>query len=114
MRSDPIGPNTDPNAGANRSLVSHSLGILTWEKGTLLNQLTRSIVLVKDQVFTTLDPTTKKIQLPNITEAVLTDTVGFIRKLSTHLIEVFKATLEESAESDVLLHVIDLSNGKAH
>lgn len=65
---------------------------------------------MKNQVFATLDPTTRKVFLPDGPPAVVTDTVGFIRKLPTQLIEAFKATLEESAEADVLLHVVDLSS----
>lgn len=86
------------------------IGYTNSGKSTLLNRLTQSDVLAKDQVFATLDPTTRKVFLPELGEAVITDTVGFIRKLPTHLIEAFKATLEESAEADVLLHVIDLSS----
>ena len=66
--------------------------------------------MAKNQVFATLDPTTRKVFLPEGPPAVVTDTVGFIRKLPTQLIEAFKATLEESAEADVLLHVVDLSS----
>ena len=66
--------------------------------------------MTKNQVFATLDPTTRKIFLNDGPPAVVTDTVGFIRKLPTQLIEAFKATLEESAEADVLLHVVDLSS----
>ena len=65
---------------------------------------------MKDQVFATLDPTTRKVYLPESGPAVVTDTVGFIRKLPAHLIEAFKATLEESGEADVLLHVSILSS----
>ena len=79
-------------------------------KSTLLNKLTKSNVLAKDQVFATLDPTTRKVFLPNSSEALLTDTVGFIRNLPPHLIDAFKSTLEESRDADVLLHVIDLSH----
>ncbi|MBX3021277.1 MAG: GTPase HflX [Bdellovibrionales bacterium] len=86
------------------------IGYTNTGKSTLLNQLTNSNVEVKDQVFATLDPTTRKVFLPEVGDAVVTDTVGFIRKLPTHLIEAFKATLEESGEADVLLHVIDLSS----
>lgn len=86
------------------------IGYTNVGKSTLLNRLTQSQVLVKDQVFATLDPTTRQVHLPGVPQAVITDTVGFIRKLPTHLIEAFKATLEESAEADVLLHVIDLSS----
>jgi GTP-binding protein HflX len=87
------------------------IGYTNSGKSTLLNQLTNAEVLTKDQVFATLDPTTRKIFLPEgPINAVLTDTVGFIRKLPTHLIEAFKATLEESAEADILLHVVDLAS----
>jgi GTP-binding protein HflX len=86
------------------------IGYTNSGKSSLLNHLTGSQVLVKNQVFATLDPTTRKIFLPSGPQAVVTDTVGFIRKLPTQLIEAFKATLEESAEADVLLHVIDLAS----
>lgn len=87
------------------------IGYTNSGKSTLLNRLTQSQVLVKDQVFATLDPTTRKVHLPDgPINAVLTDTVGFIRKLPPNLIEAFKATLEESAEADILIHVVDLSN----
>lgn len=87
------------------------IGYTNSGKSTLINQLTKSTAAeVKDQVFATLDPTTRKVYLPEVGEAVVTDTVGFIRKLPAHLIEAFKATLEESGEADVLLHVIDLSS----
>ena len=86
------------------------IGYTNSGKSTLLNALTHSDVMAKDQVFATLDPTTRKVFLEGFGEAVLTDTVGFIRKLPTHLVEAFKATLEESAEADVLLHVADLSS----
>lgn len=85
------------------------IGYTNSGKSTLFNRLTKSEVLTADQLFATLDPTTRKIHLP-ATSAVVTDTVGFIRKLPHHLIEAFKATLEESASADVLLHVIDLSS----
>lgn len=86
------------------------IGYTNSGKSSLLNQLTNSNVLTRDQVFATLDPTTRKVHLPETGPAVLTDTVGFIRKLPPHLIEAFKATLEESAEADVLLHVVDLAS----
>lgn len=86
------------------------IGYTNSGKSSLLNRLTGSQVLAKNQVFATLDPTTRKIFLPDSPPAVVTDTVGFIRKLPTQLIEAFKATLEESAEADVLLHVVDLSS----
>ncbi len=86
------------------------IGYTNSGKSSLLNRLTGAQVLAKNQVFATLDPTTRKVFLPNGPPAVVTDTVGFIRKLPTQLIEAFKATLEESAEADVLLHVVDLSS----
>lgn len=86
------------------------IGYTNSGKSTLLNRLTQSQVFVKDQVFATLDPTTRKIHLPEGPNAVLTDTVGFIRKLPPQLIEAFKATLEESAEADILVHVVDISS----
>lgn len=86
------------------------IGYTNSGKSTLLNQLTNSNVEVKNQVFATLDPTTRKVFLPEIGDALVTDTVGFIRKLPAHLIEAFKATLEESGEAEVLLHVIDVSS----
>lgn len=86
------------------------IGYTNSGKSSLLNRLTGSQVMAKNQVFATLDPTTRKIFLNDGPPAVVTDTVGFIRKLPTNLIEAFKATLEESAEADVLLHVVDLSS----
>ncbi len=86
------------------------IGYTNTGKSSLLNRLTGAQVLAKNQVFATLDPTTRKIFLTDGPAAVVTDTVGFIRKLPTQLIEAFKATLEESAEADVLLHVVDLSS----
>src|SRR6185312_16477995 len=86
------------------------IGYTNSGKSTLLNALTNSHVDVQDQVFATLDPTTRKVFLPEVGDALATDTVGFIRKLPAHLIEAFKATLEESGEADVLLHVIDVSS----
>lgn len=86
------------------------IGYTNSGKSSILNRLTGAQVLAKNQVFATLDPTTRKIFLPDGPPAVVTDTVGFIRKLPVQLIEAFKATLEESAEADVLLHVVDLSS----
>ncbi len=86
------------------------IGYTNSGKSSLLNRLTGAQVFVKNQVFATLDPTTRKIFLPEGPPAVVTDTVGFIRKLPTQLIDAFKATLEESGEADVLLHVIDLAS----
>lgn len=79
-------------------------------KSTLLNALTGSEVPAEDKLFATLDPTTRRLNLPNHQQALLTDTVGFIRKLPHGLVEAFKATLEEVAQADVLLHVVDASH----
>lgn len=86
------------------------IGYTNSGKSCLLNQLTQSKVLSKDLLFATLDPTTRKVHLGDNQVALLTDTVGFIRRLPHHLIDAFKATLEESADADILIHVIDLSN----
>ena len=82
-------------------------------KSTLLNRLAKSEVLVANQLFATLDPTTRRVQLPGDDLALITDTVGFIQKLPTSLIAAFHATLEEIAESDLLLHVVDISHPNA-
>ncbi|HOQ17120.1 MAG TPA: GTPase HflX [Defluviitaleaceae bacterium] len=76
-------------------------------KSTLLNALSGADVLIEDKLFATLDPTTRKVKLPGGSEILLTDTVGFIRKLPHHLIEAFKSTLEETQYGDILLHVVD-------
>ncbi len=82
-------------------------------KSTLLNKVTKSDVYVADQLFATLDPTTRKVELPGGYQALFTDTVGFIQKLPTTLVEAFHATLEEIAEADLLLHVVDISHPNA-
>lgn len=82
-------------------------------KSTLMNALTSAGVLAEDKPFATLDPTTRKLRLPNNQNVLLTDTVGFIRKLPHHLIESFNATLEEVVEADLLLHVVDVSHPNA-
>ena len=79
-------------------------------KSSLLNALTGADVLVKDQLFATLDPTARKILLPGNLEMVLTDTVGFVRKLPHQLVEAFKSTLEEAVLADILLLVLDISS----
>jgi GTP-binding protein HflX len=78
-------------------------------KSTLLNRLTDAGVLVEDRLFATLDPTTRRLQLPGGEPVLLTDTVGFVRKLPHQLVEAFKSTLEVVAESDLLIHVVDAS-----
>ncbi|MBA0691569.1 hypothetical protein Goari_009191 [Gossypium aridum] len=79
-------------------------------KSTLLNQLTGANVLSEDRLFATLDPTTRRVQMKNGSEFLLTDTVGFIQKLPTTLVAAFRATLEEISESSLLVHVVDISH----
>lgn len=90
--------------------VAAIVGYTNAGKSTLLNHLTDAGVLEEDKLFATLDPTTRVLQLPGRQEILLTDTVGFIRKLPHHLIEAFKSTLEEAKYSDYILHVVDASN----
>lgn len=82
-------------------------------KSTLLNALTGAAVLSADKLFATLDPTTRRLRLPTNQNVLLTDTVGFIRKLPHSLVEAFKATLEEVVEADLLVHVVDASHPEA-
>jgi GTP-binding protein HflX len=82
-------------------------------KSTLLNQLTGASVLVADQLFATLDTTARRLELPDGRDAVATDTVGFVRKLPTQLVEAFKSTLEETVRADLHLHVVDASHAEA-
>ncbi len=79
-------------------------------KSTLLNRLTGAEVLAKDKLFATLDPTTRGLKLPGGQEILLTDTVGFIKKIPHHLVEAFRSTLEEAKYADLILHVADCSN----
>ena len=89
------------------------IGYTNAGKSTLLNALSNADVFVADQLFATLDPTTRRIELPSGQEVLLTDTVGFIQKLPTTLIAAFRATLEEVLEADLLLHLADLSHSNA-
>ena len=82
-------------------------------KSSLINRLTDSSLLSEDKLFATLDPATRRIDLPDGSPLLLTDTVGFVRKLPHRFVEAFKATLEEAALSDFLVHVIDVSNPDA-
>ena len=82
-------------------------------KSTLLNRLAKAEVYVADQLFATLDPTTRRVELPGGYQALFTDTVGFIQKLPTTLIAAFHATLQEIAEADLLLHLVDISHPNA-
>jgi GTP-binding protein HflX len=82
-------------------------------KSTLLNRLAKAEVYVADQLFATLDPTTRRVELPGGYQALFTDTVGFIQKLPTTLVAAFHATLEEIGEADLLLHLVDISHPNA-
>jgi GTP-binding protein HflX len=82
-------------------------------KSTLLNRLAKADVYVADQLFATLDPTTRRVQIPGDNTVLFTDTVGFIQKLPTALVVAFHATLEEIAEADLLLHIVDISHPNA-
>jgi GTP-binding protein HflX len=93
--------------------VAAVVGYTNAGKSTLLNLLTGADVVAEDKLFATLDPTTRSFVLPNKQRVLLTDTVGFLRKLPHTLIESFKATLEEVSEADLLIHIVDLSHPRA-
>jgi GTP-binding protein HflX len=93
--------------------VAAVVGYTNAGKSTLLNLLTGADVVAVDKLFATLDPTTRSFVLPNKQRVLLTDTVGFLRKLPHTLIESFKATLEEVSEADLLIHIVDLSHPRA-
>ena len=94
----------------NKVPVVAIVGYTNAGKSTLLNTLTNAGVLEEDQLFATLDPTTRNLKLPSGQEILLTDTVGFIRKLPHHLIDAFRSSLEEAKYADIILHVVDASN----
>ncbi len=94
----------------NRVKVAAIVGYTNAGKSTLLNRLTHASVLEEDKLFATLDPTTRSLKLESGQEILLTDTVGFIRKLPHHLIEAFRSTLEEAKYADIIVHVVDASN----
>jgi GTP-binding protein HflX len=102
-------------AGRQRSNwpLASIVGYTNAGKSTLLNALTGADVLAKDILFATLDPTTRRLKLPTNQNVLLTDTVGFIKKLPHGLVEAFKATLEEVVQADLLLHVVDVSHPQA-
>ena len=102
-------------AGRQRSQwpLASIVGYTNAGKSTLLNRLTGAAVLVEDKLFATLDPTTRRLKLPTNQNVLLTDTVGFIKKLPHGLVEAFKATLEEVVQADLLLHVVDISHPQA-
>src|SRR6476660_4167352 len=93
----------------NHWALASIVGYTNAGKSTLLNKLTGADVLAEDKLFATLDPTTRRLRLPTNQNVLLTDTVGFIRKLPHDLVEAFKATLEEVARADLVLHVADAS-----
>ena len=93
--------------------IASIVGYTNAGKSTLLNHLTGAAVLAEDKLFATLDPTTRRLRLPTNQNVLLTDTVGFIRKLPHGLVEAFKATLEEVVQADLLLHVVDASHPQA-
>ena len=86
------------------------IGYTNAGKSTILNMLTKSDVVAENRMFSTLDPVTRKLDLPSRSKVLLTDTVGFIQKLPTALVAAFRATLEEATDADLLLHVIDVSH----
>ena len=90
--------------------VAAIVGYTNAGKSTLLNTLTDADVYEEDQLFATLDPTTRLLELPDGQSLMLTDTVGFIRKLPHHLVDAFKSTLEEAKYADIIIHVVDASN----
>jgi GTP-binding protein HflX len=97
----------------NRWPLASIVGYTNAGKSTLLNALTGATALAEDKLFATLDPTTRRLRLPTNQNVLLTDTVGFIRKLPHGLVEAFKATLEEVVQADLLLHVVDVSHPQA-
>jgi GTP-binding protein HflX len=97
----------------NRWPLASIVGYTNAGKSTLLNTLTGTQVLAENKLFATLDPTTRRLRLPTNQNVLLTDTVGFIRKLPHGLVEAFKATLEEVVQADLLLHVVDVSHPQA-
>ncbi|AYB00505.1 GTPase HflX [Lachnoanaerobaculum umeaense] len=99
----------DENLAFNVAIV----GYTNAGKSTLLNKLTDADILAEDKLFATLDPTTRKLKLGSGQEILMTDTVGFIRKLPHHLIEAFKSTLEEAKYANLLIHMVDASNEEA-
>jgi GTP-binding protein HflX len=97
----------------NHWALASIVGYTNAGKSTLLNKLTGAGVLAEDKLFATLDPTTRRLRLPTNQNVLLTDTVGFIRKLPHTLVEAFKATLEEVVQADLLVHVVDVSHPQA-
>lgn len=98
------------NREKNPVTVVSVVGYTNAGKSTFLNVLTKAGVLEEDKLFATLDPTTRNYKLPSGQEILVTDTVGFIRKLPHHLIDAFRSTLEEAKYADIILHMVDSSN----
>ena len=101
---------TRSQRGRSKVKVAAIVGYTNAGKSTLLNHLTNAQVLEEDKLFATLDPTTRNLKLESGQEILLTDTVGFVRKLPHHLVEAFRSTLEEAKYADYIIHVVDASN----
>jgi GTP-binding protein HflX len=97
---------------ANNLPVAALVGYTSAGKSTLLNLLTASVQITSEKLFTTLDPLSKSLTLPNGQNIIVADTVGFLHDLPHHLIEAFKATLEEVVDADLLIHVLDVADGR--
>ncbi len=112
-RLEKVRMSRDQNRQARRKAAMATVSLVGYTnagKSTLFNSLTGESIYVADQLFATLDPTMRKLDLPGSSSAILADTVGFIRDLPHHLVEAFRATLEETQQADLLLHVIDISD----
>ncbi|MGL6036828.1 MAG: ribosome rescue GTPase HflX [Legionella sp.] len=112
-RLEKVRSSRDQNRQARRKAALPTVSLVGYTnagKSTLFNKLTGEDIYVADQLFATLDPTMRKLVLPGSADAILADTVGFIRDLPHHLVEAFRATLEETQQADLLLHVIDISD----
>ncbi len=116
-RLDKVAEQRNQNRRARQKQSTPSVALIGYTnagKSTLFNRLTRSEVYVADQLFATLDPTSRRCYIPNLGNIILIDTVGFIRHLPPTLIKAFKATLEETIQADLLLHVVDKHDPKRH
>lgn len=112
-RLEKVRSSRDQNRQARRKAALPTVSLVGYTnagKSTLFNKLTGEDIYVADQLFATLDPTMRKLVLPGSADAILADTVGFIRDLPHHLVEAFRATLEETQQADLLVHVIDISD----